>query len=386
MDIINKLNKKGNVTMEDILYHGSKMIVSEPEIRKSRFTKDFSWGFYCTNRRKQAEIWSVRHCETGYVSVYKFHKRNDLKIKVFSTTDAEWLDFVAKCRNGDIHEYDIVEGPMADDTIYNYVEDYLDGKISKDDFLQLAKFKHPTHQISFHTKAYIVLKCSGKSYTTTASVSGYWKIDTKKPLGRNRIEMKVYKKGKVIAKYWKEYQKESSVTDKNDDQNNAASAVHKHFYNIPVYKTVHFDEAGHYETIISSGSYYEKEVSHDICDTCVKDLTQEYINGIKDGTYKKVEIPKNDENTSSSKSRDILDDYKEIRWSNDMPLYEDFIAYGGWNHTCSDHKLTEQTETIMAYFPGAIRKDWIVDQKAHDEQVVIGYQCSCGDIHEVENN
>ena len=37
MDIINKLNKKGNVTMEDILYHGSKMIVSEPEIRKSRF-------------------------------------------------------------------------------------------------------------------------------------------------------------------------------------------------------------------------------------------------------------------------------------------------------------------------------------------------------------
>lgn len=56
-----------------------------------------------------------------------------------------------KKHNGDIHEYDIVEGPMADDTIYNYVEDYLDGKISKDDFLQLAKFKHPTHQISFHT-------------------------------------------------------------------------------------------------------------------------------------------------------------------------------------------------------------------------------------------
>ena len=42
------------------------------------------------------------------------------------------------------------------------------------------------------SKAYIVLKCSGKSYTTTASVSGYWKIDTKKPLGRNRIERKSY--------------------------------------------------------------------------------------------------------------------------------------------------------------------------------------------------
>ena len=88
-------------------------------------------------------------------------------------------------------------------------------------------------------------------------------------------------------------------------------------------------------------------------------------------------------------SIDTSDEYYEEEkkyWDEYMPLYEDFIAYGGWNHTCSDHKLTEQTETIMAYFPGAIRKDWIVDQKAHDEQVVIGYQCSCGDIHEVENN
>lgn len=143
-------NKEGN-NMEKILYHGSSMIVSEPEIRKARYTKDFSWGFYCTERRKQAETWSIRHSEIGYLNIYEFRERSDLKIKHFSTTDSEWLDFIAKCRNGGIHEYDIVEGPMADDTIYNYVEDYLDDKITKDDFLQLAKFKHPTHQISFHT-------------------------------------------------------------------------------------------------------------------------------------------------------------------------------------------------------------------------------------------
>ena len=40
---------------------------------------------------------------------------------------------------------------MADDTIYNYVEDYLDGLMSEEEFLYLAKFRHPTHQISFHT-------------------------------------------------------------------------------------------------------------------------------------------------------------------------------------------------------------------------------------------
>lgn len=32
-----------------------------------------------------------------------------------------------------------------------YIQNYLDGKISRAAFWELAKFKHPTHQISFHT-------------------------------------------------------------------------------------------------------------------------------------------------------------------------------------------------------------------------------------------
>ena len=31
----------------------------------------------------------------------------------------KWLDFVAACRNGLVHDYDIGEGPMADDTVWN---------------------------------------------------------------------------------------------------------------------------------------------------------------------------------------------------------------------------------------------------------------------------
>ena len=63
----------------------------------------------------------------------------------------EWLDFIVECRSGKPHTYDIVEGPMADDTIYNYIQNYIDGKISRAAFWELAKFNHPTHQISFHT-------------------------------------------------------------------------------------------------------------------------------------------------------------------------------------------------------------------------------------------
>ena len=43
----------------------------------------------------------------------------------------EWLDFIATCRSGKSHDYDIVEGPMADDTIWNFVNEYLSGNISK---------------------------------------------------------------------------------------------------------------------------------------------------------------------------------------------------------------------------------------------------------------
>ena len=63
----------------------------------------------------------------------------------------EWLDFIVDCRNGKTHDYDIVEGPMADDTIWNFLSDYIDGEIDREQFWSLAKFKYPTHQISFHT-------------------------------------------------------------------------------------------------------------------------------------------------------------------------------------------------------------------------------------------
>ena len=64
----------------------------------------------------------------------------------------EWLDLIAQCRNGKTHNYDIVEGPMADDQIWDYVEDYMSGKISKAAFWELIKFKYPTHQIVFCTE------------------------------------------------------------------------------------------------------------------------------------------------------------------------------------------------------------------------------------------
>lgn len=134
-----------------IIYHGSPVIVSEPEIKKTRYTKDFSWGFYCTVIQNQAEIWAKRKTGKGYLNKYQCLLNDNLNIKKFPEVNEEWLDFIADCRYGKTHDYDIVEGPMADDTVWNYVNDFLTGRISRKQFWVLAEFKHPTHQISFHT-------------------------------------------------------------------------------------------------------------------------------------------------------------------------------------------------------------------------------------------
>ena len=57
------------------------------------------------------------------------------------------MDFIIACRSGIPHDWDIVEGPMADDTIYNYIQEFQDGKISREAFWALVKFRYPTHQI-----------------------------------------------------------------------------------------------------------------------------------------------------------------------------------------------------------------------------------------------
>lgn len=133
------------------IFHGSSVIVKTPEIRIGKYNKDFYFGFYCTLIEKQAIRWATRFGE-GYVNTYEYVVDESLKVLKFDEMTEDWLDFIGECRCGKAHGYDIVEGPIADDVIYNYIQDYLDEKISREAFWALAKFKHPTHQICFNTE------------------------------------------------------------------------------------------------------------------------------------------------------------------------------------------------------------------------------------------
>lgn len=139
-----------------LVYHGRYTEVKQPEIINGRNTKDFGTGFYCTVIKEQAERWARRY-NTPVVNMYSLLIDGDLNILEFKEMTDEWLDFIIACRSGKPHTHDIVIGAMADDQIYNFVSDYIDGIITREQFWALAKFKYPTHQINFCTDK--ALKC-----------------------------------------------------------------------------------------------------------------------------------------------------------------------------------------------------------------------------------
>ena len=133
------------------VYHGGYAAVEAPHIFRGRFPKDFGEGFYCTEIEDQATRWASRYV-TSVVSVYEYTSDESLKILVFHEMTEEWLDFVVTCRSGGKHSYDIVIGAMANDQVFNYISDFIDGVLTREQFWVLAKFKHPTHQICFCSK------------------------------------------------------------------------------------------------------------------------------------------------------------------------------------------------------------------------------------------
>jgi hypothetical protein len=124
------------------IYHGSAIEVRTPQIIEVGFNKDFGNGFYCTNIDVQAKKCATRKGKgKGFVSVYEYDylKTRNLNILVFNEMTQEWLDFIAACRSGKEHSYDIVEGPMADDEIYTFVNQFLKGEISRTAFWDIGR-------------------------------------------------------------------------------------------------------------------------------------------------------------------------------------------------------------------------------------------------------
>ena len=139
------------------LYHGSTVIVDKPLVCYGRDNLDFGKGFYTTSMQSQAEKWVQRFIflgKKGIINIYNFDDTDNLKkyrYKKFLEYNEEWLDFVLACRGGSkkYQNYDIIEGGIANDKVFNTVELFFTGLIDKSTALQRLKFEKPNNQICF---------------------------------------------------------------------------------------------------------------------------------------------------------------------------------------------------------------------------------------------
>ena len=145
-----------------MLYHGSAFIVDKPFASYSNKYLDFGVGFYVTSDNIQAENWAkrkaVRLNASPIVSVYTMS--NDLtayKGLVFDKEDYAWLDFVAKCRNGDedYKNYDFISGSVANDDVFVTVDLYMRGIWDRERALSEIRYFKTSHQICLTSQTLI---------------------------------------------------------------------------------------------------------------------------------------------------------------------------------------------------------------------------------------
>ncbi len=143
-----------------ILYHTSSIEIQKPNISYSRDKLDFGKGFYLTTLKEQAILYGQRFIRKGESAILNTYKLEDnienCNVKTFYSYDEEWLDYITACRKGLPHDkYDIIEGGIADDQVFNTLDLYLSGIYTKEQALDQLKYKKPNHQVCITSQTII---------------------------------------------------------------------------------------------------------------------------------------------------------------------------------------------------------------------------------------
>lgn len=235
--------------------------------------------------------------------------------------------------------------------------------------LKINRYTPNSKSISGYTRpSYKVkVKIAGKTYVKKASaVTGYWKVkpDNNKKIGTTVSVKVVNTKGKTVTETKK----------------------HVHDYKA-VYKTVHHNEVGHYETVEVPAWDSEKETSHYFCLQDGFDLTQDYLDSVKNKTYPdydeetKKEWGYTEENGYPKNGYDAL-----VFTNNNMeidkfaPTESMYMGLHGWNGEHDGHNVGTKLVKIKIHHEATTKQVWKVDQKSYDEKVLVSYNCDCGSV------
>lgn len=136
------------------LYHGSNVLIEQIDLSRSKRGKDFGQGFYLNADPGQAMAMAnrtARLLNEGKPTLTCFEyddvraEKSGLNIKIFSGYSEEWAEFVVMNRKNNTetpaHPYDIVIGPIADDTVGVQIRRYTMGYMSASALAEELKFK-----------------------------------------------------------------------------------------------------------------------------------------------------------------------------------------------------------------------------------------------------
>jgi hypothetical protein len=155
------------------LYHGSHIEVKNPKILTSARVGDFGRGFYTTSSPEQARRWAQIRAEQetlpqGIVTIFEvpdsIFQNPELLVRSFKKADTAWLDFVlANRKKPDFdHEFDLVQGPVANDRVYVSLNMLESGLTDKKTVIKKLKTYVLADQILFHTaKSLLFLEYAG---------------------------------------------------------------------------------------------------------------------------------------------------------------------------------------------------------------------------------
>ncbi len=140
-----------------VLFHGSSVEVTEPDIGRSRTEIDFGAGFYLTEDEIMACKWA---CSKNRSVINKYVcDTTGLNVKRLNA-DMEWFNYVMANRLQttkpfDDSVYDLIIGPTADDRMYSIFDAFTDGYISEDNAVKVINCMQYSEQYVFKNQSAI---------------------------------------------------------------------------------------------------------------------------------------------------------------------------------------------------------------------------------------
>jgi len=147
-----------------IVYHGSNSIVEFPELRFSVRGLDFGTAFYTTVNEEQAAQFARKvygraerqgiTSEGCFVTSYSVDydiMQKELDILIFEKADEAWFDFVIANRRNAYSgkKYDVIFGPVANDTVYRALVGYETGLYTKAQTIEQLAVRKLFNQMAF---------------------------------------------------------------------------------------------------------------------------------------------------------------------------------------------------------------------------------------------